>query len=201
MTTIDEHTFDEKLLTGGLVIDAGCRGFKFSESLRDLGCEVCALDVENDFFDIEPDGVTYFRKALWPENEEHIVIHSFGNGTANFVKGLNGIPSNTEDRPCIDLSVTTINIEEIMWMFGGLTEIDLLKADIEGSEYKVLAGLVKPYARQISCEFHPHCHPNLHAEMFDKVIAHLSQWYQVSYHSNYPDYPSLDTLFIRRDLL
>jgi len=199
MLTIDEHTFDEKLLTGKLVIDAGCRGFKFSEALADLGCPVLAMDIED--FGRKNDGRIWFTHgALW-RSTEPIEVHRFGDGSANFAKGLNGIPYNGPDRPCVTEEIQGFSLEHMLERTTS-TEIDLLKLDIEGSEYGVLMtigpGLLP---RQITCEFHPHCHPELHNREYSTVLEHLLHWYGVSYHSNYPAYPALDTLFIRQDLL
>jgi len=199
MMTIDEHTFNEKLLIGKLVIDAGARGFKFSEALADLGCPVLAMDVEN--FDRKNDGRIWFiHGALWDKTEP-IEVHRFGNGTANFVKGLNGIPYNGPDRPCITETVQAYSLEHVVYMTTSKI-IDLLKLDVEASEYRILLNIqANLLPRQITAETHRHVNKELHDEQWPIVIRHLAQWYEVSRHSIYPDYPDMDTLYIRRDLL
>jgi|SRR6478736_66165 len=196
---IDEHTFDRGLLSGKLAIDAGCRGWLFSMAMRDFGCETLALDIEN-FYPNIPEGIHYQNAALWDKGE-FIDAYFFGNGTANFIKGVNETPYNGPDRPCETKMVRAFPLNHII-KWCKCQEIDILKTDIEGSEYGVLMNITKDLLpRQISCEFHPHCHTELHNRWFDTVLAHLSLWYDVSFHSNYTQYPSLDTLFIRRDLL
>jgi len=134
MRTIDGHTFDEKLLTGGWVIDAGCRGFLFSMEMREIGIDVYALDIE-DF-----DGSSYFTKhAALMATAGEVEAHYFDNGTGNFVKGINEQPYNGPDRPCETLKVPAITLQDIYNEIG--TNIDLLKLDIEGSEYEILASL------------------------------------------------------------
>lgn len=199
MMTIDEHTFNEKLLIGKLVIDAGCRGFRFSEALADLGCPVLALDIED--FNRKNDGRVWFKHAALWNKTEPIEVHRFGDGSANFAKGLNGIPYNGPDRPCVTETIQAYTLDYVLGMTSS-TEIDLLKLDIEGSEYGVLMTIAPGLLpRQITCEFHPHCHPELDLKMFQSVMDHLLQWYGVSFHSQYPAYPTLDTLFTRQDLL
>src|SRR6478609_8086650 len=103
LKTINEHTFCPDLLIGKLVVDAGCRDFEFSYALADLGCPVLAMDIEN--FNHHADGKVWFRHgALWDKTEP-LEVHRFGTGTANFVKGINEIPYNGPDRPCITETV------------------------------------------------------------------------------------------------
>jgi len=197
MTCIDEHTFNEKLLSGGWVIDAGCRGWKFAIELQKLGHSVYCLDIE-DFSNEIPQGIYYQNAALGYMNGM-AKAHFFGNGTANFIAGINGIPYNGPDRPCETKEVECINLDTI-YEFISKINLDILKLDIEGSEYGILES-IEPWPKQITVEFHPHCHVEEHNNRYHRVLDHLSKWYDVSFHSQYPQYPSLDTLFIRRDLL
>lgn len=199
LRSVDEHTFCPSLLTGKLVVDAGCRNFHFSYALADLGCPVLAMDIED--FNHHADGKVWFRHgALWDKTEP-LEVHRFGNGTANFVKGLNGIPYNGPDRPCVTETVQAYTLEHLLAMTSSKI-IDLLKLDVEASEYRILLNIKADLLpRQITVETHRHVNKVLHDEQWPLVLNHLDQWYSVSRHSNYPDYPDMDTLFIRRDLL
>jgi hypothetical protein len=199
MMRVDEHSFDETLLNRGLVIDGGCRGFNFSKALRDLGCKVIALDIEN-FYDV-PDGIEFIHAALWP-TKEPLQAHFFGNGTANFIKGVNGIPYNGPDRPCETKDVPVITLNEIYARPDvDIDNIDILKLDVESAEYFILPE-IKPLPKQITFEDHQHCNYNLHHERIAKIYYNLDQWYkQITTKVIDPRYPGLDTLFIRRDLL
>lgn len=199
MMTIEEHTFEETLLTEKLVIDAGCRGFHFAESLADLCCPVLALDIED--FNRKNDGRIWFKHAALWDKTEPIEVHRFGNGTANFVKGLNSIPYNGPDRPCVTETVQAYTLDHLLTMTSSKI-IDLLKLDVEASEYRILLNIKADLLpRQITVETHRHVNKVLHDEQWPLVLNHLDQWYSVSRHSNYPDFPDMDTLFIRRDLL
>lgn len=192
MTCIDEHTFDEKLLTGGWVLDIGCRWWHFSTGLKSMGEQVLALDIE-DFKDV-PEDIRFINAALWINNDP-IEAHFFGNGSANFLKGLNGIPYNGPDRPCETRYVKSVTLENLYTHIG--ENIDLLKLDCEAAEYFILDGM-RPVPRQLSIEYHEHCAPDRHHELFDKVHSHLLKFYEATFHSKYDRYKYMDTLYIRK---
>lgn len=196
MRTIDGHTFDEGLVTGdGWIIDAGCRGFAFSHY---TGGEVYALDIE-DLSDELPT-CTVFKHAALSHKKGTTEAYYFGNGTGNFLKGINDVPYNGPDRPCETKEVELVTLDDIYSEIG--TNIDLLKLDIEGSEYEILAYL-EPIPKQVTVEFHEHCHTKLHNEWIDKVLNHMSKNYQLFQNPcpDWPRYKYMDCLFIRKDLL
>jgi len=123
----------------------------------------------------------------------------FGNGTGNFIKGINGVPENSEARPCETKTVPCITLQDIYNEIG--TDIDLLKLDIEGAEYEILEN-IDPIPKQITVEFHEHCHKNLHDIYIDKVMGHLCKHYNCNlYIREWPQYKYMDCLFIRKDLV
>lgn len=204
--TVDGHTFFPGLLTDhGWVIDAGCRGFKLPEylevqkpriSYKDFNYQTYCLDIEH--FE-KPELVTVFKQAALTNYTGQTECYLFGNGTGNFIKGINGVPGNTEDRPVQTITVPTITLQDIYKEIG--TDIDLLKLDIEGAEYLVLEN-IDPIPRQITVEFHEHCHPDLHKAYFDMVFERLCKYYHCNLHiREWPQYKFMDCLFIRKDLL
>lgn len=198
MTTIDGHTFDEGLLSGGWVIDAGCRGFKFSEEVIHYGAQVYALDIENFSESASLFSCLAFKHAALMSQSAEVEAHYFGDGTGNFVKGVNEQPYNGPDRPCETKKVQAITLKDIYEEIG--TDIDLLKLDIEGSEYEILANL-EPIPKQVTVEFHQHCHEILHNKWIDKVLGHMAKNYEIKLFSDMPRYPYMDCLFIRKDLI
>jgi FkbM family methyltransferase len=205
MKTIDQHTFDERLLNGRWVIDAGCRGFNFTNYCLDR-CNVYALDIE-DFSNNEDVSIVrkYFSKLIFKQAaltnySGQTECYLWGNGYGNFIKGINGEPGSTEDRPVQKITVPAITLQDIYKEIG--TDIDLLKLDIEGAEYRVLGEGFEPIPKQITVETHEHCHTDLHNTYWPEIWERLCKDYHASlYISEWPKYKFMDCLFIRKDIL
>lgn len=202
MICIDGHTFDQGKINGGWVIDAGCRGFEFSRYCLERG-KVYALDIE-DFTDdpVMPivgrhfSNFIYKQAALTTRSGQTEAFY-FGDGTGNFIKGINETPGNTPDRPCETKVIPCITLNDIYSEVG--TDIDLLKLDIEGAEYEILEKL-EPIPKQITVEFHEHCHEKLHRTYIDKIIDRLCKYYNLSlYIREWPRYKYMDCLFTRKE--
>lgn len=188
--TIAEHSVDLDLLSGGICIDAGCRGFQFSEAMRDKGCQVWAYDLEGMQ---APQGIYFQQCAIMPDD-----------GIYHY--------TNTKDPQAKYISDTGIEVPGIElnylmreWQRHGI-DIDVLKLDIEGSEYIILSNpLFAPIPKQISVEFHMHCHRTLHDQYYDKCMENLLKYYIPVQHeltqAHGAGYNYWDSLFIRRDLL
>lgn len=203
MITIDGHTFDETLLTGGWVIDAGCRGFEFSRDALIRDQYVFAMDIEHlpipDFSYVSTNGRLFFSKLALSAQPGETEAYLFGNGTGNFVKGINEKPGDLPDRPLKIETVQCITLEDIYADIG--TNIDLLKMDIEGSEYEIMLNM-DPIPKQISVEFHEHTVKNLHDQYIDRILDHLCKDYNLTLHiREWPRYKFMDCLFIRKDML
>lgn len=187
---IHEHSVAVDLLTGGVCIDVGCRGFGFSEAMRDYGCEVWAFDME-DF--AAPDGVTYKKMAVSNWTGSGFFKDTLDPQAKHLITG-SGIP------------VDVININDLLVEFDSKGYVDVLKLDCEGSEYLILSDPnFQPIPRQITVEFHEHCHKDLHAKYFNACMEILLKHYVPVKHERYPAYGAgwnwWDSLFIRKDLL
>lgn len=204
--TIDQHTFCPDLLTEtGWLIDVGCRGFNFSNWMienapryyyKDYNFNVYAIDIEH--FE-KPQNVTIFKQAALTNYKGSVEGYFYGNGTGNFIKGINGKPGSTEDRPVRYETVPTITLKDIYAEIG--KDIDLLKLDIEGSEYMVLDQSFEPIPKQITVECHEHCHRELHDKYWPEIFERLCKDYHASlYISEWPQYKFMDCLFIRKDI-
>lgn len=189
---IAEHSIDIDLLSGGICIDAGCRGFQFSEAMRDLGLKVVAFDLEDMR---APEGVQFIKCGISREVKQGYYV-DMKDKQAKYLSD-NGIP----------VAVTTLQIVyDTLNTVEPSASTDILKLDIEGSEYLVLSDPnFQPVPKQISVEFHMHAHRQLHDQYYDKCMENLLKWYEPVKHEltqahgaglNY-----WDSLFIRRDLL
>lgn len=186
LKTYSEHTICLDLLSGGAVIDAGCLGFGFSKDMADLGEKVLAYDIQL----LEaPEGIKYFNKAIW--NSDSILRY----------RTLN----DKQAAHISDEGEQIINAVPLNEIYHKHKNIDVLKLDIEGSEYMILSDpYFRPIPKQISVEFHRHCHRDLHDKYFNACIKNLEKHYATVQHEFYEAHGSgmnyWDSLFIRKDL-
>lgn len=200
MITVDGHTFNEKLIRDGWIIDAGCRGWLFGKAVQDLFYDdkeknpVYAVDIES--FSNVPRG-TVFRQAALTCYTGEVDAYFFGDGTGNFIRPINETPENSPERPCETRIVPAITLDDIYKEIG--TDIDLLKLDIEGSEYEVMMQM-EPIPKQISVETHQHCHWKLHDQLWPQILEKMCEHYNLHLFNVLPRYHYLDCLFIRKDI-
>lgn len=188
---IAEHSVDLDLLSGGICIDVGCRGFGFSEAMRDLGCEVKAFDIEN--FSIVPPGIDFLNYAIWHKDGQLLHYKETNDVQAKYIAETG----------------TPICCHDLKWIYDhccGGKVVDVLKLDIESSEYYVLSDPdFQPVPKQISVEFHEHAHKALHDQYFNACIENLSKHYVTVKHDRYKAHGCgmnwWDSLFIRKDLI
>lgn len=189
---IAEHSVDVDLLTGGICIDVGCRGFAFSEAMRDLGCKVIAFDLE----DMKPpEGVKFLKTAI-----------SSTSGPGFYTDTRDQQAKHLSDSG-IPIDIASLNsVYETMHKVAPTAVVDILKLDIEGSEYAVLSDPnFQPIPRQISVEFHMHAHRALHDQYYDKCMESLLKYYEPVQHeltqAHGAGFNYWDSLWIRKDLI
>lgn len=190
LRTIHEHTIDVDLLTGGVCIDAGCRGFLFSEAMRDLGEEVIAFDIQ----DMEPpEGIKFYQCAISTKKTLVQITES------KDPQGVNIVGKGGGDW------IASIDINDVYEQQKDKV-IDVLKMDIEGMELLVLSDPnFQPIPRQLSIEWHIHCHRKLHDKYYNACMNNLLKNYEPVQHfmsqEHGAGYNFWDSCFIRRDLL
>lgn len=172
LVVVGEHTVDLDRLTGGFVLDAGCRDFTFARGLVERRCHVLALDadptVENpkienvDFLNLAlaaHPGTLRFRMTTDPQARH---LSAFGHGGGDEVAVEAKTLAQVSDLWCVSV-----------W--------DCVKLDIEGAEYEILKNWPGPIARQISVEFHDHVSPR-NQSTYDDILSRLAQWYTLLQH-------------------
>jgi FkbM family methyltransferase len=143
-TTIAEHSVDFALLPPiARILDLGCRGFAFTNQMKSYGHIVAAVDID------DLDGV-YYRCGI-----------SDYNGLCGAVKNKDPqatkLSKNGSQIVCMTLERFSKSINIDFW--------DLIKIDVEGSEYEIIMSLERPPAKQLSIEFHLHTGVYGQAEM------------------------------------
>lgn len=150
IVTCDGHSYDESLLTpGGIALDVGARGFKFSERMAELGLSVIAMEPD---LSVEcpwlPCPLLYLNKALIGNPEITSAMYAtWSDGSGNHLTSTR--PEHAEEYyavPCLTLA-------KLMEHYG-IPRFDIVKLDCEGSEYDILWNWPRHAAVQISVEMH-----------------------------------------------
>lgn len=159
---IAEHSIDLDLLSGGICIDAGCRGFQFSEAMRDLGLSVAAFDLE----DMKaPEGIDFRKMAIsnytgygvYKDTTDLQAKHLIGSG--------NGKP------------VPVVSLNDVYKLIGS-ENVDVLKLDVEGEEFCIFMDEdFQPIPRQITFELHQHTQARRSQKEIDSLFNKLKTWY------------------------
>jgi len=189
------HSVAVNLLTKGPVLDAGCRGFEFAKWFSEHGHEVYAMDPSPDICDV-PKGVTFLREALVGK----------GSGSSLFL-AMNGDPESWCVTSCsiVDkgIPVKSATLDDIPYTLWTETW-DVIKLNVEGSEYRILESFPGPIARQVVVSFHEHTPARQGRAECDRIIDRLREWYTPVQHvwdARYcAGFNYWDTLLIRNDL-
>ena len=166
--TVDNHTFCPDLLTKGPILDAGSRGLRLSKWFAERGHRVIALDAGEDE---RADGVTFYKLALVGSKlaGKYARLIRTDDLEARYI-------SPAEDAQGDRVPTSTLrNLSALM----GVEKWDLIKLNIEGSEYDILDEIDGPIARQIVFSFHEHTGRARGREECDRIIRKLSAWYDV----------------------
>lgn len=189
MEHIDGHIIDKKLLThGGLILDAGCRGFGLEKA---LGPDYFYLCFEPDESVKVPDELKGYHILFW---NNAIMPYSGKTKYCGWSTGEGNIcyegtaPHYAE----LDTEVYCVSLNDITKEYG---RFDLIKLDIEGCEYDVLLGITEPVAKQICVEFHQSLGYNkygTHQEYIDKLMASkFGEIYAIAEFYEYPELPGM----------
>lgn len=183
MIRIGGHTFDEKILGDGVVIDVGCRDFEFSKWFIGKN-KVFAFDVDDEVFQNVPEGIIGINKA----------VSSLAGSGKFYRNGETTTLKSVGSRAWPEFQCDVLSIEDVFARTGD--DVEILKLDCEGSEYDILMNM-RPVPKQISVEFHKHLWPDLHEERFDSVVKYLCQHYTERYFFE-GEHKLMDCLFIRK---
>lgn len=169
IVTIAEHSLDIDLLPQKAhVLDIGAKGLLFANEMARLGHEVFCVDVQQ----LETD-LPFARMAITGYNG-FVEINQSKDPQAVSVKQVN----HRTDTYSTTIAGFSLLVSVLFW--------DLIKIDVEGSEYDIFMSLTEPPSTQISWE--AHLHTGIYGmkevkEMEDKL---LSLGYFPVKHDKYP---------------
>lgn len=150
LRTIAAHTIDlDRLPYFGDMFDAGCRDFDFTHALlkeRPLA-RVVAMDPAPDVKGPDLAHCAFLNMALVGDERG-------GSGFAHYSTGHGDFLTDAAQWHDAEMfRVPCINIKRLM-AARGIKHWDLVKLDVEGSEFAILQNWPGPIATQISVEFH-----------------------------------------------
>lgn len=195
------HSFDLDLIEPlAFCLDVGCHNFEVTRKLLELNCCVVAIDpdprvkVPKDLERLHWNRLWFMRCALDSKASKQALSY-FGDGKSNYLETVGPID------PVNSTIVQVKTLDGLSRLFG-LERWDAIKLDCEGSEHRILSEMDRPWADQISVEFHDHCFQMTDDE-YQNLWTHLSQWYDFYRFKREERHGSLnywDVLLIRRGL-
>lgn len=163
---IDNHSVAVDLLTGGPVLDAGCRGLRFAKWFSNKGHRVVGLDPAPEI-QAEVSGLlSVYNVALTANDGGPVNLVLTDDLEARFVG--NGV----------GIAVHSVSLKTLSHDLG-IGQWDVVKLNIEGSEYAILESWPGPIANQIVFSFHEHTDRKRGREECDKIIDRLRPWYEI----------------------
>ncbi|HWY34293.1 MAG TPA: FkbM family methyltransferase [Nitrosopumilaceae archaeon] len=149
LQTLAEHTVDISLLPESpIVLDGGCRGYGFCRDLLKLRPKAYILAVDAD----------EETEVVVNQNIHLATVAIVGDPHKKFAEyyAIDKGNKNSIVFPITQAELRTVpckTISELM-DFYGIFKWDLIKLDVEGSEFDILENWPGPIANQITVEFH-----------------------------------------------
>jgi FkbM family methyltransferase len=169
MKIISEHSIEETLIDKkGWVLDLGCIDFSFAKEIKKYCDNVICVDPNPNIKEI-PSGLIYENLAITHldnVNEQSFYIY-------NDIQGYSLL--NPSKDWCVLQKIITVKvttIKKIMEKYG-IKKFELIKFDIEGSEYEILRNIDWSISKQYSVEFHDFRFMNPYYPDNDKYYTEL----------------------------
>jgi FkbM family methyltransferase len=145
-----EHSVDLDLLPEApVVLDAGCRGFDFSNAVLEVrpNARIIAMEAAPGVEGSNDPRITFLNQPLVGFlQSSKMEFVALPNPAACFMRELN--PATFKG-----ISVETRTLQWLSSRFQ-IEKFDLIKLDVEGSEFGILETWPGPIATQLSVEFH-----------------------------------------------
>lgn len=200
------HTFAPELLSDGVIIDVGCRGFVFSNADEFKGKTVYCIDPDWKVF-VDDNGLP---SSQWSDTRFIMLNWAISDKAGDGFMYLNeSCPEGTtlkEFDPDQNHTFTpckTITMDDLYAITG--ENVDILKLDCEGAEYIILGETFRPVPKVLTVEYHAHTVPEMHAKHYPAIKERLEKDYvlfnQVWEKRHGCNENFWDCCYIRKDLL
>lgn len=168
--TIAEHNVDVSLLPDhAVILDLGCLNFIFCNEMRRRGHIVYPVDIQ----DIPDMDTLYSRVAITDYDGYGYVIHS-NDKQATMFSQFDQKNVRSERIKCRTLKSFMKDLQIEMF--------DLIKMDVESSEWQIIMSLDSPPAKQLSIEFHMHTGAYGDEDVY-QMVSHLRRLgYEIASH-------------------
>jgi FkbM family methyltransferase len=193
------HVLASPLVASSVVLDAGAHRGEFgTQVFGRFGCRVVSLEPVPELFAAIPTGVgrSKIQAALAPADGVctlHLSSNPEGHSLRPALAALEGSPGT--------IAVAARALPTLLSELG-LSEIDLLKLDIEGAEIGVFDSLPDEVLRaigQISVEFHDFLPGNADGPAILRIKGRLERLGFLTVQCTYALGHHADTLFINRE--
>ena len=171
---VDNHSVSlGHVRPGGVVLDVGCRGFRFAEFFGRRAHQVICLDPAPN--EVPPNSMnscwyTFVRAALVGEGgPREAYLKATEDPEARHV-----VPSRVDEA---DDLIRCITLPDLLSTHG-IKEVELAKFNCEGSEFDILDTLSVPI-KQIVVSFHEHTPQARGKENIDRLLAKFSDRYSI----------------------
>jgi FkbM family methyltransferase len=157
-----EHSVDLDLLPQApVVLDAGCRGFDFSNAVLDVrpDARIIAMDAAPGAGGSTDHRITFLNQPLVGFlQSSRMEFVPLPNPAACFMREINSTASQ-------GILLETRTLQWITSQFQ-VSKFDLIKLDVEGSEFGILETWPGAIATQISVEFHDYVDNNKYDDAY-----------------------------------
>lgn len=172
---------EELLKPDQWVLDGGCRVYYVTDEMLRRGMKVLAVDPSPTVTKRPQDDKFIFeRAALVGVPRDAATFYDFGNGQGSYLE----VTRRPRPAECSVYRVPCLTVSELMRKHE-IDHFGLVKLNVEGAEYDILANWPGPIADQIMVSFHDcfECCPDSEPQRFySRLFTFLDHWYVVARH-------------------
>lgn len=195
MVTVDTHSFIP--FNGGWVLDAGARGFLFTDNMIKIdNAQVISLEPDQS---VAPNryhkNLHFFHEALYHKNCKAI-YSEWSTGEGNVVHEPDEYTGKNYSH-MFRSNVTCRTIDHYMQLFG-IEMFELIKMDIEGAEFEIITQYINAreiLTKQFSIEWHYFTGRNEHVKFNREILK--DKWWNETYECVNDD--PMDSVYVLRN--